>query len=356
MFLSLVSNYDMTLYLLCAELLPAWYLLTVNSVDYSILMGRIIQVWLAISLSLFWLVWGGFSVDSWQYLMNFDINPLTWNKEHLFWALGVGLAQILPDPWPLKVISLLISALLFWAYYKVSCLGSNSVHKFIVAMFLLLVMPGYFLLTGNVVRQGMAAAIILLGVSFLLSKQRMWGIILILMALFFHLMSFVFAVSFIAKRIRTYVVILLLISPLASFILIQVLSLFQVDLFELIPYAGKVEGSFYYAKFIIANALAYVFLWIYFKAEKCNNFLFVSSYVWIVIFSNLFLAYEVPFERLLLFSNVVLPLALLEVMPFTRINLLSCHHWIKSIVVGLVLLTGSLVWSHHSTQISLGYG
>lgn len=318
---------------------------------------RLAKIWMVISMSLFWFVWGGYALDSWQYLVNFDLSPLVWKKEQLFWALGYALGLVVPDPWPIKIISVLISMMLFLAYYLSDRNHlASSEHTLIMSLLVLLVMPGYYLFTGNVVRQGTAAAIILLGVSFHKEPQRYWGFYLaVIVAFFFHVVSIVFAFSFLFKRITRMVIILLLASPFVSFISIKIAHLLGFDLNAIVPYLDRVEGSYYYSKFIAANIIAYGFLWVYFKAKQVKYFIFISSYIWLVIFSNALLAFEVPFERVLLFSNIVLPLALIEVLTGKMSNISLNKNIVRICIVLVVMMIGPLIWSHQSTLITLGY-
>ena len=354
MFSGFSANQDIMLYLICVQILPAIYLYKSDSLDKHN-NNLSVVTWLTATVLIFWLVWGGYSADSWRYLSGFDNSPVVWNKEKLFWSVGFIFGKLLPDPWPLKLLSCLVTSILFFSFYTACRNKKISKYYYVLAIFTVLVLPGYYLLTGNAIKQGFGAAVVILGISIYYSDRRWIGLTILAMAPFFHLTSIIFAISFYLKRFNGLFLILLLVSPFISFLVLEVSRYFGYDLSSHVKYSGLKEGVFHYQKFIASNIIAYGLLWTYRKSRSREQLIFISSYIWITIISNLLLAYEVPFERILLYVNYILPLVLVEILQLPLVQKVKRSQYFKPILISSIIAFGSVVWSHNSTLISLGY-
>lgn len=338
---------DMVAYLLIMASLPIWWLLTTD--DAERIDARFV---VAIQLSLigvFWLVWGGYSTDAWRYLSRFDRDPFKFEEEQLFWLLGHGLNEWLPDPWPLKVLS--AAAALIYCSALVYHTRSRAPIYSIISLSVVLILPGFFLLFGNAIRQGLAGAVLMWGMIGFIKGRYLLFIITAAIAFYLHQPSIVFAVAIAASRLNhRWIGTFLGVAPFTSFAAYYVLQVFGIDLDTFIRYASYQEGVFYWAKFFVAYGVAWLFILMRRRLDN-DGAQVAMIYASMVAISSLLLKYEVPFERLLLYSDLVLPLVVVSLLQtltkvVKRAELVAC--------MGIVAL-GLLLWRHPSIVTALGY-
>lgn len=113
------QNTDMVLYLFLVQSLSV---LAFYSVEQKIdVICRYVLASQIVLIGLFYCVWGGYGVDSRDYLTGFDGSPFVFGKEYLFWMVGYKLNKLFVDPWPLKLLSTLsviILCLAILIYFK----------------------------------------------------------------------------------------------------------------------------------------------------------------------------------------------------------------------------------------------
>ena len=339
---------DMTLYLLGVQallMLFLWPPVTTN--DRCCQNYKTAAIVLAVPLATFWLVWGGYSVDAWRYLSGFDKNPYDYLNEQIFWITGHFIAQVVPDPWPLKILSalsILLLSLVYYRYFK-----PEHTRQLAFAGLLLLATPGFFLLTGNAVRQGLAGSVALLGIVLLWQQRKFRWVLLGLVALLIHKFSFVILLAAAVIRYAPRTVFWLwLLSPLASPMIKWITELAGFNLDQVIAYSAYSEGQYHWAKFAVTSLISTVVALSLWRGNveqpDCRHL-----YLLLVALANVLLIYEVPYERLLLFSDFVAPLAISTVVfQYTMIR------W-QIAGAGVVVAACSwLLWNSHSISLTLG--
>lgn len=191
---------DIVIYLLLVQLLPG---IALTTMQFDVTGGPRYLVLIQSSLIiLFLFVWSGYSKDSWDYLIGFDSNPLTFDDEWLFWIVGHILHNFLYDPWPLKVLCVLAGALMCFAI--TSYFNSTDWCYIAAGLFALLLVPTFFLLIGgSAIRQGIGGALVVLGIVNLhLNRIRIF-VILSALALFVHQFSILLALAGLLSRFNT---------------------------------------------------------------------------------------------------------------------------------------------------------
>jgi len=302
----------------------------------------------------FFLVWGGYSIDAWRYLSRFSHNPLGFDEEWLFWILGNSLSKVLVEPWPLKILGALSVASFAWAIIRWYSLARPM--ELFLSLAVLPLLPAFFLAIGNSIRQGIAATVVLHGIVWLSQGQRIPFVIMMIIAALFHQYSLIFSLAVILSammymnwRWTTY--LLLGVAPFLSFIVWGLMSLWEADLDQHVKYGGIQMGQFHYAKLILAYSLITIFLVVRKKVQVSVTVdRLIHTYIVMVGLSSLVLKYEVPFERLLLYSEFLLPFILPSlIVPFKGRRLIVNTMSIFCLVAAIVL------WSNNSILRSLGY-
>jgi hypothetical protein len=302
----------------------------------------------AASTVLFWLVWGGYSVDAWRYLARFDFSPLHFHEEQLFWIAGYLLNKVVVDPWPLKIISACSILILSTAYFKYN--GKLHKRELIFSYMLLLVTPGYFLLIGNTVRQGLAGSIEILAAVYFL-QQRFWiWIILAVVGFFVHQFGILVVLALaLARLFKRYLLHIWVISFLASPVAAFVFQLYGYNLGETLRYGTYSEGALHWEKVLISGAISIVVL-VSITLRSSPKVDFRHVYIGLITISNTVFIYEVPFERIFLFSDLAAPLALSSVF-FQSAWLTNRYR-----VIGVAIIVASvLLWTNQSIIKALGF-
>lgn len=341
--------WDMIIYLVCMQFILLWnlHLPVVDNIDKPKDTQKVF-FFFSIAASLFWLVWGGFSVDAWRYLSRFDFSPLHFREEQLFWITGYLLNKIVPDPWPIKILSALSIVILIWSYFRY--FGKTQRRELVIAYVLLLATPGYFLLIGNTVRQGMAGCIEILGATFFLQRKYLVWLLLTIAGYLVHQFGILVAAALlIAKLLQKHLlwvwVASFLVSPFSTYIF----SLFGYNLEDMLRYGDYTEGLFHWEKTLVSLAIS-IFILSSFRYQQTTKIDFRHVYIALSIVSNTVLLYEVPYERLFLFSDLIAPVALGQILAKVK--------WIETNKLAftfLVLLFSTVLWTNYSIVKSLGY-
>lgn len=338
---------DMAAYILVVEAVSLWWLLCAERDDKK--SARYVVLAQLSLIAVFWLVWGGYSTDAWRYLSRFPRDPFSFEEEQLFWLLGHGLSGWLPDPWPLKLLSAL-SALAYCGALVAHYRRGSPIYV-ILSLSVVLVAPGFFLLFGNAIRQGLAGTVLILGMfAFLKGRYLLFGATVVI-AFFLHQPSIIFAAAILASCLpRRWIGVFLVVAPLVSFAANYGLGIAGVDTDLLIRYSHYHEGDFHWVKFVVAYSVAWLLMIVKDRLNS-DDARAAVVYVCAVAASSLFLKYEVPFERALLFSDLLLPVVAVSLLQLsTRVVKRA-----ELVAWGGIVAIGSLLWSHPSIVATLGY-
>ena len=303
-----------------------------------------------ILLTLFFVAWGGYSLDAWRYLSRFTHNPWGFNEEWLFWFSGHTLSLLVPDPWPLKILT--GAGLTFFLWSIIRRYGIARTKETLIAFLLLPLLPAVYLTLGNSIRQGIASVVVVHGIIWLVRGRKRYFVLIGLVAALIHqyslLLTLAAALSNLPRRVLYGLV---LVAPFISFMCYVILGWFDIDLDLYVPYSFKENGVFHYLKFFFAYIMVGILILIRHRSVglDAETSCLINIYIVIVIFSALILKYEVSFERVLLYSEVLLPL----IIPTLIISRTWTHFqttvvWLAGLVVGLGL------WTHNSILRSFG--
>lgn len=297
-----------------------------------------------VSLVVFFLVYGGNSIDAWRYLTRFTHNPLGFDEEWLFWLTGNFLSQVLPNPWPVKILSALAVTLWIWAVIR--AIGTEKKDTLVLGIALLPLIPAFFFTVGNAIRQGLASVIVLHAIVFLLAKKR-WQFGLVgATGILVHLPSLVFVLASAGMRIpRKALWTFLIVAPFVSFGVSFVLEFWQVNLADYIRYAHRDDGQLHYLKFAF-YFLASIGLLIFSSKRPVPEYLIslINVFVITVSFALMLLRYEVPFERILLYADVLLPIIFAMVIAELKLGIKTKRFlWSGAVCAGLLLWTSGAV-------------
>lgn len=345
----MIPVWDLLGYLGCLQILLILNLGSVTSTSgEQLCSNRTLFLLTSLSAAGFWLVWGGYSVDAWRYLSQFDLKVLHFHEEQIFWGAGSVLGSLVPDPWPLKIISGCSIFILCWAYFR--HFGSTGTPELTAAYMLLLITPAFFLLYGNAVRQGFAASVGVLAITFFLQGSYFKWLMLAVAGFFIHQAAILVAVALlIASTLRNHLFWIWLGSLFVSPVVAYLFSLFGHELTDYIRYADYSEGVFHWAKVAMSTAISLVVL-LSLRVQSSLTLDFRHAYIGLGILGNCLLIYEVPFERILLFSDLLAAPALAQIL--VRTDWLSRRYIIFSI---LVICGSILLWTHQSILRTLGY-
>lgn len=302
----------------------------------------------ALLLVAFPLAFGGYSIDGWRYLWRFGNSPFSLDVDRLFWISGSALDALVPTPWPLKLLSALAVALFVLALVRHLRHRGHGVVA--MALFLVPVMPAYFFGFGNAVRQSLATAIALLA----LSGSRRWRTasfwLLVLAAWLVHWAVAAFGISaLLARGFPRRALPALALAVLFGFSVHHLLLALGLDPYTVVPYASDSEGEFHYAKFALHLVLAVLIGVLALAREDEDANRFAAHYVYAVAVAALLVRYEVPFERLLLYAELLLPFVLPTLVRFERLPAAAAVlAWLAATAAALVL------WSHDSLSRALG--
>ncbi len=344
---------DMNLYLILLTLLP--FTMFINSKSDDVLQAKVIYMIQAFFTCLFIFAWGGFSADapiyseyfSW-FLSTIKGVDIYFVMSYPFYLIGTILNELIYPPWPLKIM--MGSAVFIYSLGLYKICKRISMYHANIALLALLLMPSYYLLFGNAIRQGFAASIVVLGFAYLLDRKYVVFIALVFFTYFIHSSSIAFAVAFLMIKLPIkWVKILLLLSPIS---LLSYESLFGSSPIY-IPYAGRKEGIYHFERFILEYALAWMTILLYPNLQTKYKQL-ALAYPIMVAISSIFLFYEIAFERLVGYADLLLPITISIILLNYR-HILQATLFKQTIIILIVLATGLLLWNHPSVVFTLGY-
>ena len=339
--------WDLTIYLVCLQLILLQSVWAGSAAVSGNLVHHRITWFFASAMAVLWLVWGGYSVDAWRYLSRFDRNPLHFFEEQLFWLVGHSLGLLLPDPWPLKVLSAGFAVLVALGYRWHYQQGD---WRLPLAFMLLLATPGFLLLGGNVIRQGLAGAIGIAAAAWLLRGSSWRWALLLVPAFLVHQASVVFFAALLVVRLAGRHLPLIWVVAFSVSPLIQLtVNLTGINLDYLIAHSSEVEGQYHWEKLLISSTLSLVVVASLLR-HSSEAIDFRHVYLALASCCHTMLLFEVPFERLLLFADLAAPAALVQVL------------WLHQEPAGLLIRLASLLvvaatvvlWNAHSVLLSLG--
>jgi len=320
-------------------------------IDYrlSLVSAKTLPILQGIGLASFFLFFGGYSVDAWRYLTRFTHDPMSFGEEWIFWLLGNFLSNNLPDPWPIQFLSAFAVAMWVGAVFRAS--GCSDKKITILALAILPVVPAFCFAMGNVIRQGLAMTILLHAALYLVEgKKGRFGLLSVI-GILVHQVSITLAIAIWLMKLPMRIIwIVLLVSPFVSFLVSFVLSQMGVDLADYIRYSTYDEGQFHYLKFFVYFACACSLLVISSTIDLpiyCRYLIRVFAIS--VSGASLLLKYEVPFERLLLSSDIFLPIILASV-------LVGFRPFLRQVFFAGALISSTLFWSSSTAHLTLTIG
>ena len=136
-------------YLGCLSLLPLVFLAQKENQN-----ARVFQLAIGmqcVGLAVFFLIFGGHSIDAWRYLTRFTHNPFGFDEEWLFWVVGHFLSGILPNPWPVKILSVL--ALGLWVAAVIRANGFKRKETLVLGLAFLPLVSALFFAMGDAIRR-----------------------------------------------------------------------------------------------------------------------------------------------------------------------------------------------------------
>jgi hypothetical protein len=340
----------MFVYLAAMQMLPLYivsrYYLSGEQCNWQ----RII-IWQTALILLFWIVWGGVSNDGAEYLFQFN-NPGTRPVDPFFYKSGYFLGQVFPDPWPLRIFSLIIAALGLGCYYIWFRHKEAAYRETATAVLLMMYIPGIYLLTANVVRQGLATTIIIAAAIFLDRKKWFWAIAACILALAIHYSSFILVLCCLVAIILPLPVLrLAVLAPLLGLAVPHLSSMLGIEISQYVKYSNFSEGMFHYAKLIAYGGIALILLFLM-KPGPIFKLDMHRVYIVIVAVASLFVSYEVPFERILIYSDYILPLCIVPILDKISIR---GGPWAFFAILSISMF-GTILWFVPSIAVSMGYG
>lgn len=297
----------------------------------------------------FWLAWGGYSIDSWRYAWRFGQDPFSLHTDRVFWIAGWLVQRIVDYPWSLRVVS--AAGVLLWFYAAWRYFRQGDRRLVVLAAMAMPLVPVFFLGFGNAIRQALAAAVFLVGFALFSDGRRRLAATGWILALLVHLPVVVLATAALAGRhAGRFAIPALVVLPIAGFAAHWLAAANGFSLELLVSYSANEEGRFHLLKYAVHLAVVVAALLLVRRQYGARHAWLVDSYCYAVAFSSFFLLYEVPFERLLLYAEIFLPLiaALLFHAVLTS-RAASVAGW------GLATLAGIGLWAHPSIRSTIGW-
>ena len=337
------------LYLISLSLLP--YLFFLRDFPGPDARFHVVPSFQVIGLISVYLVFGGHSIDAWRYLTRFTHNPFGFDEEWLFWLVGHFLNEVLPNPWPVKILSVLAVGL--WAAAVIRAIGFKRKEALVLGLALLPLMPAFFFAMGNAIRQGLAAVIVLHAILFFVKGKKWQFGALAITGLLVHQVSLVFVIAGAFVRApRKLIWFFLIMAPFVSFGVSIILGLWGINLADYVRYGYRDDGQFHYLKFAVYFIMAIGLLIFSTKREVPSHIvLLINAFALTVGCASLLLMYEVPFERILLYADVLLPIVIAMVLTGLKLRARS-----KQLLWSGVLCLGLLLWTSDAVNRTLTAG
>ena len=343
------KNIDMILYLTALQALPLYVVSRYHLSGKQCNWQQVI-IWQTTLILIFWIIWGGVSKDGPAYLYHFSI-PDTWGHEPFFWNTGKSLSKIFPDPWPLKIFSAISVTIGLGCYYSWLRHNEAAKRQIVTALLLMMYVPGIYLLTGNIVRQGLATTIIIAAAIFLDRKKWIWAIAASVIALQIHFPSFILVACFLIAMILPLPILrLAVLAPLLGMAVPHLSGILGVEISQYIQYSDYSEGSLHYIKLLAYGGIALILLFCI-KPRPIFKLDMRRVYIVIVAVASLFVRYEVPFERILNYSDYILPLCIVPLLDHVLLRGKKAFY-----VLVLIAISGTILWFAPSISVSMGYG
>ncbi len=336
-------------YLGCLSLVPLVFLAKKENQNARVFQLAIIVQ--CVGLAVFFLIFGGYSIDAWRYLTRFTHNPFGFDEEWLFWLVGHFLNGTLPNPWPVKILSVLAVGL--WVAAVIRAIGFKRKEALVLGLALLPLMPAFFFAMGNAIRQGLAAVIVLHAILFFVKGKKWQFGVLAITGVLVHQVSLVFVIAGAFVRApRKLIWFFLIMAPFVSFGVSIILELWGINLADYVRYGHRDDGQFHYLKFAVYFIMAIGLLIFSTKREVPNHIvLLINAFALTVGCASLLLMYEVPFERILLYADVLLPIVIATVLTGLKLRARS-----KQLLWSGVLCLGLLLWTSDAVNRTLTAG
>ena len=337
------------LYLILLSLLP--YLVLRQDRAIADERHKAVVLLQVIGLATTYLAFGGYSIDAWRYLTRFTHNPFGFDEEWLFWLVGHFLNGALPNPWPVKILSVLAVGL--WIAAVIRAIGFNRKEALVLGLALLPLMPAFFFAMGNAIRQGLAAVIVLHAMLFFVKGKKWQFGTLAITGVLVHQVSLVFVIAGAFVRApRKLIWFFLIMAPFVSFGVSIILELWGINLADYVRYGYRDDGQYHYLKFAVYFIMAIGLLIFSTKREVPNHIvLLINAFALTVGCASLLLMYEVPFERILLYADVLLPIVIAMVLTGLKLRARS-----KQLLWSGVLCLGLLLWTSDAVKRTLTAG
>ncbi len=312
---------------------------------------KAVALFQVIGLATTYLVFGGYSIDAWRYLTRFTHNPLGFDEEWLFWLVGHFLNGTLPNPWPVKILSVLAVGL--WVAAVIRAIGFKRKEALVLGLALLPLMPAFFFAMGNAIRQGLAAVIVLHAILFFVKGKKWQFGTLAITGVLVHQVSLVFVIAGAFVRApRKLIWFFLIMAPFVSFGVSIILEFWGINLADYVRYGHRDDGQFHYLKFAVYFIMAIGLLIFSTKREVPNHIvLLINAFALTVGCASLLLMYEVPFERILLYADVLLPIVIAMVLTGLKLRARS-----KQLLWSGLLCLGLLLWTSDAVNRTLTAG
>lgn len=302
----------------------------------------------ALLMATFWLAWGGYSIDSWRYAWRFDQSPFSLHTDRVFWIAGWLVQRVVDHPWALRILATF--GVLLWIAGAWRYFGRENRRLVVLTCMAMPLVPVFFLGFGNAIRQALAAAVFLIGFALYRAGKGRLATAGWIVALLVHLPVVVLVIAAVAGRYAgRFAIAALVLLPFAGWAADWLASIYGFSLELLVHYSANEEGRFHALKYAVHIAVVVASLLLMRREVDRRNAWLVHSYCYSVAFSSFFLPYEVPFERLLLYAEIFLPLiaamlfhAVLRTRPAALVG------W------GLATLAGIGLWTHPSIRSTIG--
>ncbi len=349
---------DMFIYQGAFICLGLYHFFNTDQRDYQVSRGIIaVQVALA---CLFFLTYSGFSADAGVYQDYFEyylFYPITESvflfKQFLFFGPGSILAERFYAPWPLKILSAL--GILLFSLSLFQLFRGRNERLLTLALALMLLTPGVVYLFGNGIRQAYACVWMFLGISEFFNRRWIRTACFVILGIAFHISSGIamLAALLIGLAPKTILALGLVLSPLIGYCVFLIYGLDGPGGLHL-NYQANSEGEFHWLRLAFSYGLAWLVL-AHLKGKTAGiESRILSIFVATVIVASAFLVWEVPASRILLQSDLFLPV----VGAF----FIQRYHYLISSRPRMILLTSFVVivagWSFltlPSTIITLGF-
>ena len=159
----------------------------------------------------------------------------------------------------------------------------------------------FYMVFGNIIRQGIAISLIMLSYSYHLKKSIIKPIIFLIMAFFTHISCVVLIIPFLLTRIKfsTRIFVLLVSLAVSLFFIIEPYFILKINSYSMV--------NSDITKDLIKLSTGVVVLIFAFFNRKVIDIIFLKSYSFIILISIIFISVESIGSRLLIYSQILTP-------------------------------------------------